>query len=94
MKGKERAFLVFSCFIEDFASAEATKGLSGRPLESFGPMLDEVLASQGSNSFIFYHVYMKKHAFFNRLGAVSGRKQPLSLSKNHFERFGEPGRSG
>ena len=36
MKGKERAFLVFSCFIEDFASAEATKGLSDRPLETFG----------------------------------------------------------
>ena len=37
MKGKERAFLVFSCFIEGFASAEATKGLSDRPLETFGP---------------------------------------------------------
>ena len=37
MKGKERAFLVFSRFTEDFASAEATKGLSGRPLETFGP---------------------------------------------------------
>ena len=24
-------------FTEDFASAEATKGLSGRPLETFGP---------------------------------------------------------
>ena len=37
MKGKERAFFVFSRFTEDFASAEATKGLSGRPLETFGP---------------------------------------------------------
>ena len=45
MKGKERAFLVFSCFAEDFASAEATKGLSARPLETFGPILVEALAS-------------------------------------------------
>ncbi len=37
MKGKERAFLVFSRVTEEFASAEATKGLSGRPLETFGP---------------------------------------------------------
>ena len=26
----------FFCFAEDFASAEATKGLSDRPLETFG----------------------------------------------------------
>ena len=26
----------FSCFVEDFASAEATRGLSGRPLDPFG----------------------------------------------------------
>ena len=37
VKGKERAFLASSCFAEGFASAEATKGLSDRPLETFGP---------------------------------------------------------
>ncbi len=36
MGGKERAFLVFSRFTEDFASAEATRGLSARPLDPFG----------------------------------------------------------
>ena len=30
-------FACFSCFVEDFASAEATRGLSGRPLDPFGP---------------------------------------------------------
>ena len=35
-KARERAFTFFFCFSEDFASAEATKGLSGRPLETFG----------------------------------------------------------
>ena len=35
---KGTAFLVVRCFAEDFASAEATKGLSGRPLETFGPL--------------------------------------------------------
>ena len=37
VKGKEGAFLASSCFAEGFASAEATKGLSDRPLETFGP---------------------------------------------------------
>ena len=37
--GKGKRFLAFSCFLGDFASAEATKGLSARPLETFGPLL-------------------------------------------------------
>ena len=37
-KGKGKAFLAFFRFTEGFASAEATKGLSGRPLETFGPL--------------------------------------------------------
>ena len=56
VKGKERAFLVPSCFTEDFASAEATKGLSGRPLETFGP-----LAAQGN-------LYNKKWGSYERQG--------------------------
>ena len=38
MEGEGKASLAFSCFTEGFASAEATKGLSDRPLETFGPM--------------------------------------------------------
>ena len=38
MEGEGKAFLAFSCFTEGFASAEATKGLSDRTLETFGPM--------------------------------------------------------
>ncbi len=34
--GKGKTFLISSCFTEGFASAEATKGLSDRPLETFG----------------------------------------------------------
>ena len=37
-KARERAFLSFFRFLGDFASAEATRGLSDRPLETFGPM--------------------------------------------------------
>ncbi len=37
VEGKGKTFLTFSCFTEGFASAEATKGLSDRPLETFGP---------------------------------------------------------
>ena len=43
--GKGKRFLAFSCFLGDFASAEATKGLSARPLETFGPIPIEALAS-------------------------------------------------
>ena len=32
----EKSFTFFFCFLGDFASAEATKGLSDRPLETFG----------------------------------------------------------
>ena len=38
-EGKKRPYLSFSRIAKDFASAEATKGLSGRPLETFGPLL-------------------------------------------------------
>ena len=37
VEGKGKTFLAFLCFAEGFASAEATKGLSDRPLETFGP---------------------------------------------------------
>ena len=42
-QGKELYF--FFRFLGDFASAEATKGLSDRPLETFGPILVEALPS-------------------------------------------------
>ena len=35
-KARKKSSLAFLCFAEGFASAEATKGLSGRPLETFG----------------------------------------------------------
>ena len=35
-RAMERSLLSFFCFAGGFASAEATKGLSGRPLETFG----------------------------------------------------------
>ena len=39
--GKGKMFSCFFCFVEGFASAEATKGLSDRPLDPFGsPALD------------------------------------------------------
>ena len=35
---QEKSLPCFPRITEDFASAEATKGLSGRPLETFGPL--------------------------------------------------------
>ena len=37
VQGKGRSFLAFFCFAEGFASEEATRGLSDRPLDPFGP---------------------------------------------------------
>ena len=34
--------------VEDFASAEATKGLSARPLETFGPLLQVEICAKNS----------------------------------------------
>ena len=43
-EGQGKRALLFFCFLGDFASAEATKGLSDRPLETFGPFaVDEKL---------------------------------------------------
>ena len=43
MKGKGKTFLTSSCVTEGFASAEATKGLSDRPLETFGhPLINSI----------------------------------------------------
>ena len=43
VEGRGKTFLAFPCFAEGFASAEATKGLSDRPLETFSPILVETL---------------------------------------------------
>ena len=39
VQGKGRSFLASFCFARDFASAEATRGLSARPLDPFGAHL-------------------------------------------------------
>ena len=49
----------------EFAPAGATKGLSDRPLETFGHMRYDFLAGWGSGSFL--HLY-RKHTFFSGLG--------------------------
>ena len=65
-QGKELYFL-FSVFLGAFASAEATRGLSGRPLDSFGGEQklchDAVLAGCESKGFTFTWVYKKRARF-------------------------------
>ena len=54
VEGRGKTFLAFPCFAEGFASAEATKGLSDRPLETFGvPLCDEMLASWEAERYLF-----------------------------------------
>ena len=64
-QGKE-PLLSFFCFLGDFASAEATRGLSGRPLDSFGGQklcLDAVLAGCETKGFTFTWAYKKRARF-------------------------------
>ena len=51
VKGKERAFLVFSCSTEDFAAAEATRGFPVAPWTPSGPLTAGVAACASPCSF-------------------------------------------
>ena len=59
----------FLASAEDFASAEATKGLSDRPLETFGPIRVETFAGYGVVSFIF-SCWCVKIGFFQQSEAA------------------------
>ena len=54
VEGRGKTLLAFPCFAEGFASAEATRGLSARPLDPFGgPLCDEMLASWEAERYLF-----------------------------------------
>ena len=67
---QEKGLPFFSRITKDFASAEATKGLSGRPLETFGPLLR--MGNSTRNRFL---VAGRKRAFLAFL--ASQRISPL-----------------
>ena len=67
--GKEKSFTFFFRFLGDFASAEATKGLSDRPLETFGPF-----AAKG---------WRKKQIPYERQGKRSSLLFPVSQGISH-----------
>ena len=52
----KRAFLSFFCFSGAFASAEATRGLSDRPLDPFGEFLSQ---TEPYSSAVFMHIGQK-----------------------------------
>ena len=47
-EGKGKSLSCFPRIPKDFASAEATKGLSDRPLETFGPLLQVEICARNS----------------------------------------------
>ena len=53
---EKRAFLSFFCFSGAFASAEATRGLSDRPLDPFGEFLSQ---TEPYPSAVFMHIGQK-----------------------------------
>ena len=72
---QEKGLPFFSRITKDFASAEATRGLSGRPLDSFGGgqklCHDAVLAGCESKGFTFTWAYKKGHAFPLPMGVAA-----------------------
>lgn len=48
-----KLYIAFLQARRDFAPAGATRGLSGRPLDPFGPMLVETFANYETESFAF-----------------------------------------
>ncbi len=89
-KARERAFTFFFCFSEDFASAEATKGLSGRPLETFGAHPVEadgdhkkidLLRKARERAFTFFFCFSEDFASAEATKGLSGR--PLETFGAH-----------
>ena len=85
---RERAFLSFFCFSGDFASAEATKGLSGRPLETFG--VHPVEADGDHKKFLVRGKGKRLLSFFCFLGAFASAEATRGLSARPLDPFGDP----
>ena len=74
-KAGENSALLF-CFAKGFASAEATKGLSGRPLETFGVPPLERDGGSTKNKFYVEGRGKPRLAFFVTLRVSPPRRRP------------------
>ena len=74
-KAGESTALLF-CFAKGFASAEATKGLSGRPLETFGVPPLEMDGGSTKNGFFVEGRGKPRLAFFVSLRVSPLRRRP------------------
>ena len=96
VEGKEKKLPCFFCFAEGFASAEATRGLSARPLDPFGAPLQQrggarkkfLVEGKGKNLpyfFLFYGGFRlcggNQRAFRSPFGNLRPFQQPSSLQK-------------
>ena len=78
-EARERIFLSFLCFAEGFASAEATKGLSDRPLETFGadvrnlPQITDSLWRAGGKSVALSSCFTRDFASAEATRGLSDR---------------------
>ena len=97
VEGKEKGLPSFSCITENFASAEATRGLSDRPLDPFGALLRQwegarkkqiSCGRQGKDLpyfFLFYGGFRlcggDQRAFRSPFGNLRPFQQPSSLQK-------------
>ncbi len=86
--GKGKSLSFFFCFSGDFASAEATKGLSGRPLETFG--VHPVEADGDHKKFLVRGKGKRLLSFFCFLGAFASAEATRVLSARPLDPFGDP----
>ena len=87
MVARERAFLsFFFCFSGDFASAEATRGLSGRTLDPFG--VHPVEADGDHKKFLVRGKGKRLLSFSCFLGAFASAEATRGLSARPLDPFG------
>ena len=84
----ERSLLSFFCFAGGFASAEATRGLSARPLDPFGAHLLKRIGTT-KNRFLVVGKEKSFTFFFRFLGAFASAEATRGLSARPLDPFGE-----
>ena len=90
MEGRGKTLLAFLCFAEGFASAEATKGLSDRPLETVGALLLERIGFVTKNRILVEGRGKTLLSFLRIVKGFASAEATRGLSARPLDPFGGP----